>query len=97
MRPHTRTHCSRKGEQGRCEGEIRCLTPRQSRASTVRGGGGDGRDEFRSLSLVELPVEILVKILEYITFKEYANVRLVNNILILLRNPISRTYNSYKV
>jgi len=60
MRPHTRTHCSRKGE---CEGETRCP-----------GGRGHGH---RQLALVELPAELLIHILEYMTFKENSTVRLV--------------------
>jgi len=64
MRPHTRTHCSRKGE---CEGETRC--------SGGRGGGGHHGN--RQLALVELPAELLIKILEYMTFKENSTVRLV--------------------
>jgi len=59
MRPHTRTHCSRKGE---CEGETRCV------------GRGPGH---RQLELTQLPAELLIKILEYMTFKENSTVRLV--------------------
>ena len=88
MRPHTRTHCSRKGE---CEGEvvrkrfpyistnsISFLSIRifvkiskvfsnnffhQTRCPGGRGGAN------RQLALVELPAELLIKILEYMTFK----------------------------
>ena len=62
MRPHTRTHCTKKGD---CEGEARCL-----RATYTRG-----REHH---SLLELPAEILNKILEYISFKEHATVRRVS-------------------
>ena len=62
MRPHTRTHCTKKGD---CEGEARCL-----RAPYTRG-----REHH---SLLELPAEILNKILEYISFKEHATVRRVS-------------------
>lgn len=77
MRPHTRTHCSRKGE---CEGEVSghdseqwpacspCL--QQTRCLGARTG-------HRQLALVELPAELLIKILEYMTFKENSTVRLV--------------------
>ena len=51
MRPHTRTHCARKGD---CE---------------VAG---------RQIALVELPAEIIVKILHYMSFKEISAVRLVS-------------------
>jgi len=61
MRPHTRTHSTRKGE---CEGETRCP-------------GGRGGPGHRQLALVELPAELLIKILEYMTFKENSTVRLV--------------------
>ena len=53
MRPHTRTHCARKGD---CE---------------VVGAG-------RAIALVELPAEIIVKILHYMSFKEISAVRLVS-------------------
>jgi len=59
MRPHTRTHCSRKGE---CEGELRCP---------------GGRVHRGQVGLVHLPAELLIKILEYMTFKENCTVRLV--------------------
>lgn len=66
MRPHTRTHCTRKGE---CEGETRC----SARATHGQRDGG----AHRQLALVELPAELLVKILEYMNFKENSTVRLV--------------------
>ena len=66
MRPHTRTHCSRKGE---CEGETRC----SARATHGQREGG----AHRQLAFVELPAELLVKILEYMNFKENSTVRLV--------------------
>lgn len=82
MRPHTRTHCSRKGD---CEGEPRCTRNLQQRREDAGGPttlhlststtGPQGAN--RHVSLVELPAEIIVKILEYMTFRETAAVRLV--------------------
>ena len=57
MRPHTRTHCARKGD---CEGAA------HKDASS------------RQIALVELPAEIIVKILHYMSFKEISAVRLVS-------------------
>jgi len=75
MRPHTRTHCSRKGE---CDEDPRCVQQRQGGSRLVlRGEWGDTPDH-RPLSLVELPAELLIKITEYISFKEFATVRLVS-------------------
>jgi len=65
MRPHTRTHCSKKGE---CEGDAQC-----PRAMHTRAREG----EVRHTCLVQLPSELLVKIFQYIPFKEHSNVRLV--------------------
>ena len=73
MRPHTRTHCTKKGD---CEGEARCL-----RAPYTRG-----REHH---SLLELPAEILNKILEYISFKEHATVRRVNEKINIKTKEIS--------
>ena len=71
MRPHTRTHCTKKGD---CEGEVRC-----PRAPHARGREGGVREEgCRHLYLVELPAELLVKIIEYIPFKDHSKIRLVN-------------------
>jgi hypothetical protein len=102
MRPHTRTHCSRKGD---CEGEPRHTRNLQRRDAVDPAGGGlpgragrtdggfGGPEEIppftsggtgpaaatcRHISLVELPAEIIVKILEYMTFRENATVRLVS-------------------
>lgn len=76
MRPHTRTHCSRKGE---CEEDARCVPQRQGISRLiVRGGEWGELPDNRPLSLVELPAELLIKIFEYITFKEFAAVRLVS-------------------
>jgi len=70
MRPHTRTHCTKKGD---CEGEVRC-----PRAPHARGREGGVREEgCRHLYLVELPAELLVKIIEYIPFKDHSKIRLV--------------------
>jgi len=80
MRPHTRTHCSRKGE---CEGETTaCHRVPHTRARDGEQQHPRGREDERHLhhnstSLVQLPAELLVKILEYLTFKEHASVRLV--------------------
>jgi hypothetical protein len=41
-------------------------------------GGVDDGGGMRHYSLVELPAELLVKILEYIPFKEHSNTRLVS-------------------
>ncbi len=83
MRPHTRTHCSRKGD---CEGEPRCTRNLQQRreeggvlSALAFGAPGPSAAAFnRQISLVELPAEIIVKILEYMTFRENATVRLVS-------------------
>ena len=74
MRPHTRTHCTKKGD---CEGEARCPRVPHTRAREWerREDGGT-----RTTSLVELPAELLVKILEYIPYKEHASVRMVSTL-----------------
>lgn len=85
MRPHTRTHCSRKGD---CEGEPRCTRNLQQQQRREEGPGlaysqpgpsssSSAAAANRHISLVELPAEIIVKILEYMTFRENATVRLV--------------------
>jgi len=71
MRPHTRTHCSKKGD---CEGEARCPRGAHTRA---RDGERKEGEYSRQTTLVQLPAEILVKIIEYISFKEHANIRMV--------------------
>jgi len=68
MRPHTRTHCSRKGD---CEpGGLARLGPGPVGLQT-------GHSPGRHIALVELPAEILIKILQYMNFKENSTVRLV--------------------
>jgi len=46
-------------------------------------GGGDGGEagSRHHVSLVELPAEIILKILKYMTFRENAAVRLVRSLL----------------
>jgi hypothetical protein len=78
MRPHTRTHRSRKGE---CEGEPRStrnLQQQQQRREEGQPPPFPGPSANRHISLVELPAELIVKILEYMTFRENAAVRLVS-------------------
>jgi len=102
MRPHTRTHCPRKGyceQQGdgphmegmssENMGAPPCNTTGGGRGVAIARGsplcavhyqlyrviGPGGLN--RPLSLVELPAEILIKILEYMSFKENSTVRLV--------------------
>lgn len=66
MRPHTRTHCAKKGE---CEGDTKCVA-----RATHKGDAGGGS---RHIALVELPAEIIVKILQFMNFKEISAVRRV--------------------
>jgi len=72
MRPHTRTHCAKKGDceehAGPGAGDTRCV----ARRGDVSGGGG------RQIALVELPAEILIKILHYMSYKEISAVRRVS-------------------
>jgi len=102
MRPHTRTHCSRKGEcespggggeqhfhgGGQGQGGSSGLTPGgRSRGNPVftsghyqlhrLGGAGGHQGANRQLALVELPAELIIKILESMSFKENSCVRLV--------------------
>jgi len=83
MRPHTRTHCSKKGD---CEGDTASRQPLQqqahqphTRAAPYTRASREGQAELtgRHTCLVQLPAELLVKIFEYIPFKEHSNVRLV--------------------
>ena len=81
MRPHTRTHCNRKGD---CESEARCPPPRGPHTRGAAGGAaaGSGREEGGCRHppyLVEFPAEILVKIIEYIPFKDHSKIRLVRS------------------
>jgi len=77
MRPHTRTHCNKRA--GECDGDSICTRTGALHARCGPGGGlalgdvGGGRH----VSLVELPAELLVKILQYIPFKDHAYIRLV--------------------
>ena len=50
-------------------------------AAAASGGGGGSAGLNRSILIVELPAEILVKILNYMSFKEISQVRLVSNLL----------------
>ena len=59
-------------------------------AAAIGGGGGGGAGLNRSILIVELPAEILVKILNYMSFKEISQVRLVSNLL-----EVSITYCSF--
>jgi len=82
MRPHTRTHCSRKGECDSPVGEhIGCAGrgggPLKGIAQGLMGVPYRGPGVDRPLSFVELPAEIIIKILEYMSFKENSKVRLV--------------------
>ena len=94
MRPHTRTHCAKKGDceehagQGGASVDTRCVARRGERkmihdvfteyivtfAGDVSGGGSGGRQ----IALVELPAEILIKILQYMSYKEISAVRRVS-------------------
>lgn len=78
MRPHTRTHCAKKGDceehaqagPGGVSADTRCV----ARRGDVSGGGGGGRQ----IALVELPAEILIKILQYMSYKEISAVRRIS-------------------
>jgi len=59
-----RPHTRTHCNKGECEGEARCP--------------GARTHGHRQLAFVELPAELLVKILEYMTFKENSTVRLVS-------------------
>ena len=61
-----------------------------SRPGGPGGGGGGGSNLNRAILIVELPAEILVKILNYMSFKEISQVRLVSNLL-----EVSITYCSF--
>jgi len=67
MRPHTRTHCAKKGD---CEERDTRVV---ARAGTAHKDGQGGRH----IALVELPAEIIVKILQYMSYKEISAVRRV--------------------
>ena len=48
-------------------------------AAAASGGGGGGSAGLdRSILIVELPAEILVKILNYMSFKEISHLRMVS-------------------
>ena len=79
MRPHTRTHCSRKGD---CEPGGLARLGAGPGAGLARLGVGPlglqtAHSPGRHIALVELPAEILIKILQYMNFKENSTVRLV--------------------
>ena len=96
MRPHTRTHCAKKGDceehagpgPGGATVDTRCVA-RRGEANMIRAkftdydvtfvgdmsGGGSGG---RQIALVELPAEILIKILQYMSYKEISAVRRIS-------------------
>jgi len=92
MRPHTRTHCSRKGDCEQpgdgphmegvmsappCTSVGRGVAVNRGQVCAVHYQLYRPGQSNRHLSLVELPAEILIKILEYMSFKQNSTVRLV--------------------
>jgi len=70
MRPHTRTSCAKKGD---CEGDTKSLVKTGNNVA-----GSSSNTTGRAIALVELPAEVIVKILKYMSYKEVSTVRRVS-------------------
>jgi hypothetical protein len=70
MRPHTRTQCT---NANLCK-ECNPVTP--AGGSPGPGPGSNGRP----ILVVELPAELIVKIISYLSFKEISQLRLVSSL-----------------
>ena len=83
---HHQDHCNRQNHHTQ---KITKHYLFQTRCPGGRGGGGGGGGGHgnRQLALVELPAELLIKILEYMTFKVILMMMVLMMILVLFELP----------